>query len=131
MAASIENAQMARLADSLWRARRPLEHHLSRVVSANFLIIAGDRRIIGLAIAEVDAAVAEITLAEGLHTGVVGAVAREWNVPASEVGLESLVKRAPEPLRAAFEDHPVVFRNSQTRLGFSPPRIGAWQRGPQ
>ncbi|MEA2002609.1 MAG: hypothetical protein U9N84_12110 [Actinomycetota bacterium] len=131
MAASIENAQMARLADSQWRARRPLEHHLFKLVCANVLTIAGDRRFIGLAIAEVDAVVAQIRLAEALRTGGVGAVACEWNVPAFEVGLESLVERAPESLRAAFEDHCVVFRNSQTRLGFSPQRIGAWQRGPQ
>lgn len=109
MATSTGNAHMAQLADTLWYERRLLEYLLFKLVSANLVLIADDRRFVGPAIAEVDAVMAEIRRAEGQRGEVVAAVAREWDVPPSAVGLEFLVTRAPDSLRATFEDHRTAF----------------------
>ena len=109
MVTSAANTHMAQLADTLWYERRLLEYLLFKLVSANLVLIADDRRFVGPAIAEVDAVMAEIRKAEGLRGEVVAAVAREWSVPASEVGLAFLVENAPASLRATFEDHRSVF----------------------
>ncbi len=103
------NARMAQLADTLWYERRLLEYLLFKLVSANLVLIADDRRFVGPAIAEVDAVMAEIRRAEDQRGDVVGAVAQEWNVPPRSVGLEFLVENAPESLRPTFEDHCMVF----------------------
>ncbi len=109
MVTSSGNARMAQLADTLWYERRLLEYLLFKLVSANLVLIADDRRFVGPAIAEVDAVMAEIRRAEDQRGDVVGAVAQEWNVPPRSVGLEFLVENAPESLRPTFEDHCMVF----------------------
>jgi hypothetical protein len=109
MVTSTGNAHMAQLADTLWYERRLLEYLLFKLVSANLVLIADDRRFVGPAIAEVDAVMAEIRRAEDQRSDVVGAVAQEWNVPPRSVGLEFLVENAPESLRPTFEDHRMVF----------------------
>ena len=55
---------MSQLADTLWYERRLLEYLLFKLVSANLVLIADDRRFVGPAIAEVDAVMAEIRRAE-------------------------------------------------------------------
>jgi hypothetical protein len=100
---------MTQLADTLWYERRLLEYLLFKLVSANLVLIADDRRFVGPAIAEVDAVMAEIRKAEGQRSEVVAAVARERNVPPSDVGLAFLVEHAPASLKATFEDHRTVF----------------------
>ncbi|MCP4309110.1 MAG: flagellar protein FlgN [bacterium] len=100
---------MATLADTLWYERRLLEYLLFKLVSANLVLIADDRRFVGPAIAEVDAVMAEIRRAEDQRSEVVSAVASEWSVPPKSVGLEFLVENAPESLRPTFEDHRLVF----------------------
>ncbi len=102
---------MARLADTLWYERRLLEYLLFKLVSANLVLIADDRRFVGPAVAEVDAVMAEIRKAEEQRSEVVAAVAAEMGVPPADVGLPFLVENAPESLRATFEDHRVVFHN--------------------
>ena len=84
---------MAQLADTLWYERRLLECLLFKLVSANLVLIADDRRFVGPAIGEVDAVMAEIRKAESRRGEVVAAVAREWNVPPEQVGLAFLVKK--------------------------------------
>jgi hypothetical protein len=101
---------MAQLADTLWYERRLLEYLLFKLVSANLVLIADDRRFVGPAIGEVDAVMAEIRKAESRRGEVVAAVAREWNVPPEQVGLAFLVEHAPDTLRATFEDHRIVFQ---------------------
>ncbi len=100
---------MSQLADTLWYERRLLEYLLFKLVSANLVLIADDRRFVGPAIAEVDAVMAEIRRAEDQRSEVVAAVAQEWNVPPASVGLRFLVDNAPEHLRPIFEDHQAVF----------------------
>ncbi len=100
---------MAQLADTLWYERRLLEYLLFKLVSANLVLIANDRRFVGPAIAEVDAVMAEIRRAEEQRGDVVAAVASEYNVPPGQVGLKFLVDNAPDSLRATFEDHQAVF----------------------
>ena len=109
MVTSSGNAHMAQLADTLWYERRLLEYLLFKLVSANLVLIANDRRFVGPAIAEVDAVLAEIRRAEGQRSDVVEAVAREWNVSPHAVGLEFLVDQAPDSLRPTFEDHRAMF----------------------
>ncbi len=110
MVTSAANTQMTRLADTLWYERRLLEYLLFKLVSANLVLIADDRRFVGPAIAEVDAVMAEIRKAEGQRSEVVAAVATEYNVPAPTVGLAFLAENAPEQLRPTFEDHRKVFQ---------------------
>ena len=109
MVTSTANTQMARLADTLWYERRLLEYLLFKLVSANLVLIADDRRFVGPAIAEVDAVMAEIRKAEGQRSEVVATVASEAGVHSSEVGLAFLAENAPEELRPTFEDHRKVF----------------------
>ena len=102
---------MAELADTLWYERRLLEYLLFKLVSANLVLIADDRRFVGPAIAEVDAVMAEIRRAEDQRSDVVADVAAEFGVAPAAVGLEFLVANAPDALRATFEDHRTVFMN--------------------
>lgn len=110
MVISTENPNMAQLADTLWYERRLLEYLLFKLVSANLVLIADDRRFVGPAIAEVDAVMAEIRRAEQQRDAVVAAVARDYNVPPSQVGLTFLVEEAPDLLRGTFEDHREAFQ---------------------
>ena len=100
---------MAELADTLWYERRLLEYLLFKLVSANLVLIADDRRFVGPAIAEVDAVMNEIRNAESQRSSVVAAVASAYNVPAATVTLDFLAANAPESLRAIFEDHRTTF----------------------
>ena len=102
---------MGQLADTLWYERRLLEYLLFKLVSANLVLIADDRRFVGPAIAEVDAVMAEIRRAEAQRGEVVATVAQEFNVPPTAVGMRFLVENAPEALRPTFEDHQAVFMN--------------------
>ena len=110
MVTSAANTHMAQLADTLWCERRLLEYLLFKLVSANLVLTANDRRFVGPASAEVDAVMGEIRKAEGQRSEVVAAVAREYNVPAPAVGLAFLVESAQDSLRATFEDHRVTFQ---------------------
>jgi hypothetical protein len=101
---------MEQLADTLGYERR-LEYLLFKLVSANLVLIADDRRFVGPAIAEVDTVMAEIRKAERRRSEVVASVAREWNVPADQVGLNFLVEHAPEGLRSVFDEHRRIFRD--------------------
>ncbi len=109
MVTSTGNAHMAQLADTLWYERRLLEYLLFKLVSANLVLIADDRRFVGPAIAEVDAVMAEIRRAEEQRSAVVNAVASEVGVPSGAVGLDFLVANSPDALRVTFEDHRSVF----------------------
>lgn len=109
MVYSTENTHMARLADTLWYERRLLEYLLFKLVSANLVLIADDRRFVGPAVAEVDAVMAEIRKAEEQRSVVVDAVATELGVTPPQVSMGFLVESAPDALRATFEDHKSAF----------------------
>jgi hypothetical protein len=100
---------MSELADTLWYERGLLEYLLFKLVSANLVLIADDRRFVGPAIAEVEAVMAEVRRAEEQRSSMVAEVAREYNVPPSAVGLDFLVTNAPDSLRPVFEDHKTKF----------------------
>ena len=91
--------------------RRLLEYLLFKLVSANLVLIADDKRFVGPAIAEVEAVMAEIRRAEEQRDLVVAEVARGFGVPPTTVGLAFLVENAPDSLQATFEDHRLVFQN--------------------
>lgn len=110
MALSTDNAQMTRLADTLWHERRLLEYLLFKLVSANLVLVANDRRFVGPAIAEVDRVMGEIRKAEQQRTNTVAAIADDWNLSAADVGLDFLVEHSTDALQATFEDHRDVFR---------------------
>jgi len=100
---------MSELAETLWYERGLLEYLLFKLVSANLVLIADDRRFVAPAIAEVDAVMAEIRRAEEERSAVVAEVAGDFNVPSSAVGLEFLVENASDALRPIFEDHRAKF----------------------
>jgi FlgN protein len=105
MVTSTGFTHMSELADTLWYERGLLEYLLFKLVSANLVLIADDRRFVGPAIAEVEAVMKEVRRAEEQRSAVVAEVAREHDVPPSAVGLAFLVDNAPDSLRAIFEDH--------------------------
>ena len=100
---------MSQLADPLWYERGLLEYLLFKLVSANLVLIADDRRFVAPAIAEVDAVMTEIRRAEDQRNVLVAEVAREYDIPANAVGMAFLAENAPESLRATFEDHKTKF----------------------
>lgn len=100
---------MSELAETLWYERGLLEYLLFKLVSANLVLIADDRRFVGPAIAEVDAVMSEIRRAEEQRSTVVAEVAGDFDVPSSAVGLAFLVENAPDSLRPVFEDHRTRF----------------------
>ena len=100
---------MSELADTLWYERGLLEYLLFKLVSANLVLIADDRRFVGPAIAEVEAVLKEIRRAEEQRSLVVAKVAEEYDVPHRAVGLAFLAENAPNSLRAVFEDHQTRF----------------------
>lgn len=102
---------MAQLADTLWYERRLLEYLLFKLVSANLVLIADDRRFVGPAIAEVDAVMNEIRRAESQRDSAVAEVARDFGIAPANVSLAFLADNAPDSLRATFEDHKATFMN--------------------
>lgn len=96
---------LVRLADMLWFERRLLEFLLFKLVSANLVLTANDRRFVGPAVAEVERVVAEVRRAETDRAEVIGKVAADWSVDQGLLTLEYIASRAPEELRMDFEDH--------------------------
>ena len=109
MVNSTGNTHMTRLADTLWYERRLLEYLLFKLVSANLVLIADDRRFVGPAVAEVDAVMSEIRKAEEQRSIVIDSVAAEFGVSPAQVSMKFLVEVSPAALRATFEDHQAAF----------------------
>ena len=93
----------------LWFERRLLEFLLFKLVSANLVLTANDRRFVGPAVAEVERVVVEVRRAEGDRAEVIDKIAADWGVDASILSLEYIAEHAPEELRPDFEDHHVGF----------------------
>ena len=78
---------LVRLADMLWFERRLLEFLLFKLVSANLVLTANDRRFVGPAIAEVERVVTEVRRAEIDRIAVIDSLAADWGVTVSELTL--------------------------------------------
>lgn len=100
---------LARLADMLWFERRLLEFLLFKLVSANLVLTANDRRFVGPAIAEVERVVAEVRRAETDRATVISNIASDWGADPQLLSLDYIAARAPEELRADFADHHAGF----------------------
>ena len=96
---------LARLADMLWFERRLLEFLLFKLVSANLVLTANDRRFVGPAVAEVERVVTEVRRAETERATVLDQVARDWGVDAALLSLQYIADHAPRELAADFQDH--------------------------
>jgi hypothetical protein len=110
---------MAELADTLWYERRLLEYLLFKLVSANLVLIADDRRFVGPAIAEVDAVMNEIRKAEAQRSSVVAGVAEEFAVAPSSVGFMGLVNEIEALTRENRRLATVALDGIQGTLGFA------------
>lgn len=105
MEAAPTTPHLVRLADMLWFERRLLEFLLFKLVSANLVLTANDRRFVGPAVAEVERVVTEVRRAETDRAEVIRRVAADWSVDQKLLTLEYIAARAPEELRLDFEEH--------------------------
>ncbi len=96
---------LVRLADMLWFERRLLEFLLFKLVSANLVLTASDRRLVGPAVAEVERVVSEVRRAETDRAAVIESLAMDSGVAPDALSLGYIAGTAPEELRADFEDH--------------------------
>jgi hypothetical protein len=102
-------ASFDELMDTLWLERHILERLLFRLVLANLVLGADDRRFIPKALAEVEQVVEGMRKVEAERDQMVHAAAADWNVPSHILTLEYLATEGPEALRESFEDHRVAF----------------------
>ena len=100
-----QTPHLARLADMLWFERRLLEFLLFKLVSANLVLTANDRRFVGPAVAEVERVVVEVRRAETDRAEVIQSVAKDWGVDVGLLSLDYIARNAPRELQADFEDH--------------------------
>ena len=101
-------ASFDELIDTLWVERRLLEHLLFKLVLANLMLGADDRRFIPKALAEVEHGVEGVRRIEAERDRVVHAAADEWHVSAHHLTLGYLATEGPEALRESFEDHRIA-----------------------
>jgi hypothetical protein len=102
-------ASFDELIDTLWLERRILEHLLFKLVLANLVLGADDRRFIPKALAEVEQVVEGLRRIEVERDRIVHAAAEQWRVPAPSLTLGYLASEGPEALRESFEDHRIAF----------------------
>jgi hypothetical protein len=107
---------MSRLADLLWYERQLLEFLLFKLVSANLMLNADERRFVPPAMAEVEKVIDEIRRIETERDGAVRAVGSGLGVQPNLVSLAYLVQHAPSRLRGVFEDHRVGFMELTTEI---------------
>lgn len=100
-----QTPHLARLADMLWFERRLLEFLLFKLVSANLVLTANDRRFVGPAVAEVERVVVEVRRAETDRAVVLQNVARDWGVDVGLLSLDYIAQHAPVELQPDFQDH--------------------------
>ena len=100
---------MSRLADLLWYERQLMEFLLFKLVSANLMLNADERRFVPPAMAEVEKVIDEIRRIESSRDGAVHEIAVALGVQPEQVSLAYLVDHAPPKLRAVFEDHRTGF----------------------
>jgi hypothetical protein len=100
-----QTPHLARLADMLWFERRLLEFLLFKLVSANLVLTANDRRFVGPAVAEVERVVVEVRRAETDRAEVLQNVARDWGVDVGLLSLDYIAQHAPVELQPDFQDH--------------------------
>jgi len=96
---------ISQLADVLWYERQLMEFLLFKLVTANLMLNADERRFVAPSIAEVERVMDEIRRVESERDEVVQRVADELNIEPGSVSLSYLAAAAPEALRATFVDH--------------------------
>ena len=110
-------ASFDQLIDTLWLERRILEHLLFKLVLANLLLGADDRRFIPKALAEVEHGVEGVRRIDAERNRVVHAAAVEWHVSAHNLTLGYLATDGPEALRESFEGHRAAFLELVSEIG--------------
>ena len=99
-------ASLTDLADTLALERRLLEYLHFKLVAANLILTTSDAApFVHLAIGEVEQVMRRVRQAESHRSRVVVGLARDWDVRVTDLSLEYIATRAPEPMRAAFADH--------------------------
>jgi hypothetical protein len=101
--------RLTELADVLLYERQLLEFLLFKLVSANLVLSADDRRFVPPAVAEVGRVMEEVRRVEEQRDLVVAALAGEWGTRAADISLEYLATNAPDELRSTFADHRSAF----------------------
>ena len=107
---------MSRLADLLWYERQLMEFLLFKLVSANLMLNADERRFVPPAMAEVEKVIDEIRRIEAERDTAVRDVADDVGVQPTQVSLTYLVEHAPPRLRGVFEDHRVGFMDLTSEI---------------
>ena len=102
-------ARFSKLIDMLWFERRLLEFLLFKLVTANLVLTANDRRFVTSAISEVDRVMEEVRRAEGQRAFAVDRLASEWGIAADKLSLGYLASNAPQEIRQQFEEHRAGF----------------------
>jgi len=105
MAAAPTTHNLFRLADTLWLERRLLEFLLFKLVSADLVLTANDRCLVGPAVAEVERVVTEVRRAASDRAEVMRSVAEDWGVDPQGLSLEEIALYAPIELWPVFVDH--------------------------
>ena len=97
------------LADTLWQERHMVESLLYRMVVAKLLLAADEHRFVAAAMDEVEGVVDALRHAEGRRLGALTELADRLEVPAEDLTLAEVARRAPAALRPVFEDHRQAF----------------------
>lgn len=98
------------LMGKLWVERHVLELLAYRLTCAKLIMAADLRHYVGPALVGVEQVVDKMRVAELDRGLAVAEVAQEWGLPPSELTLEFLARKAPEPARLIFEEHRQAFR---------------------
>ncbi len=109
-------ASFEELNDTLWLERRALEHLLFKLVLANLMLAADDRRFVTASLAEIEHVVEGMRHIEAERDRTVRAAAAEWNVASEDLTLNYLAEHGPEALRTAFEGHRVAILELVTEI---------------
>ena len=97
---------LSELADTLALERRLLEYLHFKLVAANLILTTSEAApFVALAIGEVEQVMRRVRQAETYRSRVLDELAVEWHVRVSDLSLDYIAARAPEPMRSAFTDH--------------------------
>lgn len=92
------------LADVLWAERHLVEYLLFKLVTANLLLAAEERRFVPKAMDEVERVMQRLSDVESRREAALLPLARRWGVAADELSLAALATRAEEPMATVFGD---------------------------
>lgn len=104
MTVSDHRGPLEDLADVLWAERHLVEYLLFKLVTANLLLSAEERRFVPKAMDEVERVMERLGEVENRREAALLPVAREWQLQPRDLSLATLAQRAPEPMATVFRD---------------------------